>query len=126
MQMLSTKNLDSIGWWEFRRLHYNCILLVFIGIAALLSRAIYASAPGNDEISWVFLAAIGGVYITFCNIGYTLNWIGEIIWAGGNTDLTKPFRWRMWMLAVALSMIMSSLLPLFAFLVSLVYRFPSP
>jgi hypothetical protein len=85
---------DAIVWWERRRIFFNAILLVtglcsfgiIEGIGALLVR------PGDDVVEPLALIFGGIVFVIGANACYTLGWITELLWSGGDTARTEGVR----------------------------------
>lgn len=87
---------SAIVWWEIRRIPFN-IALAVAGLASLA--AIYGVfdplvPPGEDLIEPVPLYLAVGLYAAMANAGYTLGWVSELIWSGGDPARTEPFRAR--------------------------------
>jgi hypothetical protein len=85
---------DAIVWWELRRIFFNAILLVtgvcsfgiVAGIGALLVQ------PGDDVVEPLALVFGGIVFVIVANACYTLGWITELLWSGGDTARTEGVR----------------------------------
>ena len=96
---------DAIVWWEIRRIPYNIILLI-IGILTLTVVEVLGAhlvKPGDDIIDPpALLVGIVGYGIA-ANLLYTLGWVTEIAWSGGDTSRTRPLRSRVFLKGVAFS-----------------------
>jgi hypothetical protein len=85
---------DAIVWWELRRIPFNAILLVtgvcsfgiIAGIGALLVQ------PGDDVVEPLALIFGGIGFVIVANACYTLGWITELLWSGGDTARTEGVR----------------------------------
>ena len=79
---------DAIRWWEFRRIVFNAVLapigllatLVVIGVGSTLV------PPGQDAVEPALLWVGTIAYAVAANIAYTLGWITELLWTGGDTS----------------------------------------
>ena len=85
---------DATIWWERRRIPYNAVLLligacsfgVIEGIGSQLVQ------PGEDVVEPLVLLFGGVVFVVGANACYTLGWITELLWSGGETTRTEAFR----------------------------------
>ncbi|MCL4552397.1 MAG: hypothetical protein M1305_02415 [Candidatus Marsarchaeota archaeon] len=71
---------EVIRWWEARRLHYNCAL-VLAGFASLVGYFVIVSLPqqfGGTDIPGLFMLAQGILLLVGANIFYTGGWITEV------------------------------------------------
>jgi hypothetical protein len=108
MQILSMKNLDSFGWWEFRRVTYNLILVPFLA-GSLWLGAFFVSltALRDTPVEPLGLIFMAGIFLVLANTAYTIGWLSEILWSNGETDITRPYRWRMWILGTLVSVVIA-------------------
>jgi len=101
---------DAIVWWELRRLAYNGILLatgacsfgIIEGIGAQLVQ------PGDDVVEPMALIVGGIVFVAGANACYTLGWITELLWSGGNTALTEGVRQTVYRRGLILSVVVAA------------------
>jgi hypothetical protein len=101
---------DAIVWWEVRRVPFNLALLAsgLITVAVALGTGFFLPA----------LILGVAAYAAAANLLYTLGWISELLWSGGDTARTAPFRRRVFRLGLIGSVILT-LLP--AVLIALVW-----
>jgi hypothetical protein len=96
---------DAIVWWELRRISYNGILLavgacsfgIIEGVGSLFVR------PGEDVVEPLGLIFGGIAFVVGANACYTLGWITELLWSGGDTARTKDVRPTVYRRGVILS-----------------------
>ena len=123
MQILSMKNLDSVGWWEFRRVTYNLILVPFFAGSLWLGAFFVSLTSLRDTpvepLGLIFMAAI---FIVLANVAYTIGWVSEILWSHGDTDLTRPYRWRIWILGTLVSLMIAWLPAALGILIFLLHQ----
>jgi hypothetical protein len=102
---------DAIVWWEIRRVPYNAALAILgiITISALLwiGSHLFASGEGVDEPLGLIVGAV--FYGLAANVFYTLGWISELLWSGGDTSKTQPFRKRVFFLGLIISCVLTLL-----------------
>jgi hypothetical protein len=81
--LLKVKNekrsvFQIILWWELRRILYNIIVLLSLGLSILLMLLAASKRvnlePGEDFIEPFMIL----IFIFLCNLGYTFGWITEI------------------------------------------------
>lgn len=87
---------DAIVWWEVRRIPYNAALAL-VGATAtciVLWLGSHFVAPGEDVEEPLGLLAGAALYSLCANVFYTLGWISELLWSGGDTSRTDQFRKR--------------------------------
>src|SRR5437899_2748553 len=85
---------DAILWWERRRISFNALLLVIgscsfgiiEGIGALLVQ------PGEDVVEPLGVVFGGILFVVGANACFTLGWITELLWSGGDTARTEAVR----------------------------------
>jgi hypothetical protein len=85
---------DAIIWWELRRIWFNvaltltcaCSFAILLGIGSRLVQ------PGDDVIEPLALIFGGVVFGVGANVCYTLGWITELLWSGGDTSRTEALR----------------------------------
>src|SRR5690349_24777550 len=109
---------DAIAWWERRRILFNAILLAsgaasFIVILLVGSRLVN---PGEDVIEPLAVIFGGAAYLVGANVLYTLGWITELLWSGGDTSRTASLRAAIFRkgvtFSVALTLLPALLVPL--------------
>jgi hypothetical protein len=96
---------NAIVWWEIRRILFNAALAIAgtITIVTLLWIWSYFVAPGEDVVEPPALFFLGMSYAIAANIFYTMGGISELLWSGGDTSRTQPFRKRVFVLALVMS-----------------------
>ena len=85
---------DAIAWWELRRIPYN-LLLGVLGLATIFVVLWVGShfvRPGEDVEEPLGLVFAVVAYGIAANVFYTLGWISELLWSGGDTSRTEPMR----------------------------------
>ena len=115
---------DAIAWWELRRIPFNLALaaagaastLAVIGIGDALAK------PGEDAIEPLALFVLILGYAVAANALYTLGWISELLWSGGDTARTAPFRPRVFRLGLVFSVVLTLLPGALAALLWLVFQ----
>jgi hypothetical protein len=102
---------DAIVWWELRRIPYNAALAILgiLTIGALLWIGSHFSVAGEDVEEPLGLIAGAVLYGLAANVFYTLGWISELLWSGGDTSRTEPFRKRVFFLGLILSCVLTLL-----------------
>jgi hypothetical protein len=100
---------DAIVWWELRRIPYNVALAVLgsITVVVVLWIGSHLTTPGEDimEPPGLFVGVI--LYGIAANIFYTLGWISELLWGGGDTSRTEPFRRRVFIIGLVASSVIT-------------------
>jgi len=101
---------DAIVWWEIRRVPYNAALAILgvITIGVVLLVGSHFVSLGEDVVEPLGLIAGAVLYGLGANVFYTLGWISELLWSGGDTSRTESFRKRVF----AIGLIVSCLLTL--------------
>ena|ERR1700710_1464142 len=102
---------DAIVWWEIRRLPFNLILLAAGLLTLFLCLTIanhLRSAQGAYEVSPFLLVPIV-LYGFTANLFYTLGWISELLWSGGDAARTAPLRRRVFRLGLIGSVVLTLL-----------------
>jgi hypothetical protein len=102
---------DAIVWWEIRRIPYN-LLLGLLGfftviVIELIGSHFVRSGEDVEEPLGVFLGVIS--YDMLANIFYTLGWISELLWSGGDTTRTEAMRRKVFRVGVIFSAILTLL-----------------
>jgi hypothetical protein len=102
---------DAIVWWEIRRVPYN-LLVGLLGVFTFIVIELIGShfvSPGEDveEPLGVFLGVIA--YGILANIFYTLGWISELLWSGGDTTRTEAMRRKVFWVGVIFSAVLTLL-----------------
>jgi hypothetical protein len=102
---------DAIVWWEIRRIPYNLILLVagILTIAIILFIGGHFVKPGEDVIEPLGMLFGGICYGIAANLLYTLSWITEILWSGGDTSRTQVLRSKVFRKGLIFSIIITFL-----------------
>ncbi len=100
---------DAFSWWEMRRLPFNLAVLVAGGLTLFAVEVIGARfvPPGQDAIEPMLLFIVIPAYVIAANICYTLGWLTEILWSGGDTSRTSPYRVRIFWLGTAFSVVIT-------------------
>ncbi len=99
------KYWPAIKWWELRRIPFSLALL-FAGsvvIFVLLEIGGHYTAPGEDIIEPILLILGSMAYVFAANAFYTLGWISEILWCGGDVSRTTALRPRIFWLGLFVS-----------------------
>jgi hypothetical protein len=96
---------DAIVWWEIRRLPYNAALAIVgvmtIGVVWLVGS--YFVGLGEDVVEPLLLLAGVVLYGLAANVFYTIGWISELLWSGGDTGRTEPYRNRVFVIGLIVS-----------------------
>lgn len=103
---------EAIAWWEVRRLLYNLLVMPAFVLCAGLSLALCGLPWQRPGLAVIVL---GVVFFTGANAAYTLGWITEIVWSGGQTSITRPYRRGLFWAGVVLSLLLC-LIPFFGVL----------
>ncbi len=119
-----TRPWDAIAWWEFRRIAFNLVLaaagaastLAVIGVGDAFAK------PGEDFIEppALFVLILG--YAVAANALYTVGWISELLWSGGDTARTEPFRRRVFRVGMIFSVVLTLLPGVLMVLLWLVFQ----
>lgn len=85
---------DAIIWWERRRIPYNAIVIAIAALSFGIIEGIGARLvqPGEDVVEPLALIFFGGAFIAGANVCYTLGWVTELMWSGGDTSRTEDIR----------------------------------
>ena len=116
---------DSIVWWEARRILFNVIVF----ITGIVNTGIYIFIcsrwvpAGEDVFEPPFLVILMLAYGIAANVFYTLGWITETIWSGGDTTRTQAMRPKVFWLGIIFSICVTFLPAIFAFLLWVVRGF---
>lgn len=96
---------DAIVWWEIRRIPYNVTLAILglMTISAVLWIGSHFAAPGQDVLNPLGLIIVVVLYGLAANAFYTLGWISELLWSGGDTSRTASLRRRVFLLGLIAS-----------------------
>jgi hypothetical protein len=102
---------DAIVWWEIRRVPYNAVLAILgvITISAVLRIGSHFVVPGEDVEEPLGLIVGAVLYGFAANVFYTLGWISELLWSGGDTSRTEPFRKCVFSLGLIVSCVVTLL-----------------
>jgi hypothetical protein len=118
MEERMTRPWDAFSWWEIRRIPFNIAVLFAGALTLFVVETIGARfvPPGQAVIDPEILLFAVPAYVIAANICYSLGWISEILWSGGDTAHTEPYRIRIFWLGTAFSVLItlvpSVLLPL--------------
>ena len=94
---------DAILWWELRRIPFNAAVGA-TGVACVAVLAAVGALPFLfPYMLWLSIIAYG----VAANAAYTLGWVSEVLWSGGDTSRTAPYRSRVFWLALVFSMILT-------------------
>ena len=84
--------LQTILWWEIRRILYNIIVLIggILSIVIMLTAAAgrVHLEPGEDFYEPIMIP----IFAFLCNVGYTLGWLTEIFIKRSLTYGPKMFK----------------------------------
>jgi len=99
---------DSIVWWEVRRIVFNGVLLVagLVTLAILFAVAKAATQVGESDPPPLLYFAVPA-YAIGANMFYTLGWLTELLWSGGDTLKTAPYRNRIFWLGLICSALLT-------------------
>ncbi len=93
--------LDAILWWEIRRILFNLILLAAGTVSLVLIFLVLSWIPSaTDGVQSVFAIFM---YVVSANVIYTLGWISELLWSGGDTRRTATVRPRVFRMGLMFS-----------------------
>ena len=108
---------DAVAWWEIRRIPFNLLILA-AGVVSGLILALVGSHvfKPDQDFSSPFLAV--AMYAVAANLCYTLGWMTEFLWAGGNTAKTSAIRPKVFRVGLIFSVSLT-LLP--ALVISLIW-----
>jgi hypothetical protein len=100
-----------IRWWEFRRLHYNALLLVvgvtaIVGMEWLMNKVI---PMGEDAIEPMALILGVVVYGIMANLCYTLGWVIELLGRKADPAAARQRGQRMFRAGLLFSCVLTSL-----------------
>jgi hypothetical protein len=102
---------DAVVWWERRRIPYNLMLLVSgaVSFAVILFVGARLVNPGEDVIEPLAVIFGAVVYFVGANVAYTLGWITELLWSGGDTSRTEMRRAVVYRKGVIFSIVLTVL-----------------
>ena len=102
---------DAIAWWELRRIAFNLILLVVGLISGFIIEFVGSRLvkPGEDveEPLGIMVGVIA--YAVAANLCYSLGWITELVWSGGDTSRTEAMRPKVFWLGTIFSAVLTIL-----------------
>jgi hypothetical protein len=102
---------ETIVWWEKRRIAFNLAVLAAGFVSGLVIELVGSRfvKPGDDVVEP--LAIIFGVivYAVAANACYTLGWITEILWNGGDPTRTEAVRPKVFRLGMIFSVVLTLL-----------------
>jgi len=109
---------DAIVWWEKHRILFNLAVFVagLVSIFVIVMVGSHLVKPGEDLEEP--LGAIIGVFVyaVAANVLYTLGWITELLWSGGDTARTEAMRPKIFrtgiIFSVALTLLPGVFVPL--------------
>lgn len=96
---------DAVIWWEIRRIPYN-VTLAIVGvmtIGAALWIESHLAAAGESVLNPLGLIVGVVLYGLAANVFYTLGWISELLWSGGDTSRTESLRRRVFLVGLIAS-----------------------
>jgi len=102
---------DAVIWWEKRRALFNLALLP-AGLAAVIVIELVGDhifPSGEDAIEPMGLVFFGLVYAVAANLAYTVGWISELLWSGGDTAITEQRRSRVFRVGLIFSIVLTLL-----------------
>ena len=105
----TTQAWSIILWWEMLRLPFN-VALALAGATSLIvvhGVAEPFAAPGEDVIEPALLWVLAALYALAANLCYTLGWLSELVWSGGDPTRTRPYRMRVFFLGLIGSFILT-------------------
>jgi hypothetical protein len=102
---------DSIVWWEVRRIPYNLAIFAagMVTVFAVVGIGNTLVRPGEDVIEPLLLLIGVAGFGVLANLFYTLGWISELLWSGGDTALTAAYRPRVFVLGLVGSIVVTLL-----------------
>jgi hypothetical protein len=109
---------DAIAWWEWRRIPFNVMVVISgaASFAAILLVGARLVNPGEDVVEPLAVIFGGVAYLIGANALYTLGWVTELLWSGGDTRRTEPLRAGIYrkgvIFSVALTLLPGILVPL--------------
>jgi len=114
---------DAIVWWEIRRVPYNAVLAI-LGVVTT-AVVLWLGSHVAPDVGFEPLGLIAGalLYGLGANVFYTLGWISEILWSGGDTSLTERFRKRVFSVGLIASCVLTLLPAVFIPALWLMFRF---
>ena len=93
---------DAVLWWEVRRIPFNAAVGL-AGVACLAVLFLVGAAPFPPLMLWLGVVLYG----LGANAAYTLGWLSEILWSGGDTARTAPYRGGVFWLGLAFSVVLT-------------------
>jgi hypothetical protein len=69
----------------------------------------YFSTSGEDVFQPLGLIVGAVVYGLAANVFYTLGWVSELLWSGGDTSRTQAFRKRVFLIGLTVSGVLTLL-----------------
>ena len=95
------RHLEAILWWELRRIWFNLVLLAAGLVSLVLIFLVLSWIPSaTDGVQSVFAIFM---YVVSANVIYTLGWISELLWSGGDTTRTADVRPRVFRMGLMFS-----------------------
>jgi len=121
----SRDSVEAIIWWEKRRIVYNLLLFIAGAVTILVIELVGArfANPGEDVEEPLGIIIGGIAYVLGANECYTMGWVTEIIWSGGDTSNTKGRRAAIFRWATAFSVLLTIAPAVFVPLVWWVFGF---
>jgi hypothetical protein len=93
---------EAIRYWEPRRLIYNTLLIVVVGLTFWFQRPVPASTITIDSILWLFLLAV------LANVAYCAAYVVDIfVQASAFREQWQQFRWLLFALGVAFAAVLA-------------------
>jgi len=101
----------AVVWWEKRRILFNLAVLAAGLVTGLVIELVGSrlAQPGEDveEPLGIIVGVI--VFALAANVCYTLGWITEIIWSGGDVARTEAMRPKVFRIGLIFSIIITLL-----------------
>src|SRR6516162_2521394 len=115
---------DAIVWWEVRRIPFNAVLLVagLLSVLAIIGLGGTMVPPGEDPIERALLYMLVAGYAVAANLFYTLGWLTELLWSGGDTSKTGAHRPHVFWLGLIVSTVITLAPGLLVFLLWILTR----
>jgi len=100
----------AILWWEKRRLQFNAIVLAVAALSFAVIEGVGSQLvqPGEDVVEPLAVIAGGALFIIGANLCYTLGWITELMWSGGDTSRTADIRQKVYRRGLVFSVLVAA------------------
>jgi hypothetical protein len=102
---------EAIVWWEKRRILFNLAVLATGLTTGLIIELIGSrlAKPGEDVEEPLGIVAGVIAFALAANACYTLGWIAEIIWSGGDIARTEAMRPKVFRVGIIFSVVVTLL-----------------